>query len=134
MGYRSEVLLAIAFENTEQMEEVWAIYCLDPKVQATDVSNHWSRNTEGKYPTMAYYTDYAKWYDDYEDVQAFEHMRTVAETFVESRKFNYAWIKYRIGEENNDIEVEELASDAGDSLSEYLWERAAIVRHIEHSF
>lgn len=134
MGYRSEVLLAIAFETKEQMEEVWAIYCMDPKVQATDVAKDWRRDTEGHYPTLAYYTDYSKWYESFEDVQAFEYMQTLAETFVESRKFNYAWIKYRIGEETNDVEVEECASDAGDQLSDYLSDRAGVVRHIEHSF
>ena len=134
MGYISEVLLTIAFETIEQMEEVWAIYCIDPKVQATDVAKEWRRDTEGKYPTLAYYTEGSKWYESYPDVQAFEYMQTLAETFVESRKFKYAWIKFRIGEETNDIEVDECASDAGDPLSEYLWERACIVRHIEHSF
>jgi hypothetical protein len=29
MGYRSDVLIAVAFENSEHRDEVWAIYCMD---------------------------------------------------------------------------------------------------------
>jgi len=38
MGYRSDVLLAVAFSNEEHRDEVWAAYCLDPRVQKHDLT------------------------------------------------------------------------------------------------
>jgi hypothetical protein len=29
MGYRSDVIIAYVFKTKEQLDEVWAVYCMD---------------------------------------------------------------------------------------------------------
>jgi hypothetical protein len=132
MGYYSEVLLAVAFETKEQLEEVWAVYCLNPKVQEHDLAKHWKKKLDGAYPVLWYHLDSGKWYDSYEDVQAFEALFTLAETFGEEREFGYAWINFRIGEEDDDTERK--ANDNCDPIRDDLYDYATIRRSIDHAF
>ena len=131
MGYRSEVLLAVAFETKEQLEEVWAVYCLHKFVQEHDIAKQWTR-TDEVYPTLWVSVENVKWYESYEDVQAFEHMKDLADTFAVERDFAFAWLKYRIGEDINDIEVVDDGNH--DDLRDYLYDRAHLRREIIHEF
>jgi hypothetical protein len=134
MGYYSDVLLAVAFDTKEQLEEVLAVYCLNPKVQEHDLAKYWEKKLDGDYPVLWYYNNGIKWYESYEDVQALEELFTLAETFEEERKlaFNYAWVKLRIGEEDDD--TERRSGFSKDELIEYLYDVTRITRAIEHSF
>jgi hypothetical protein len=134
MGYRSDVLLAVAFETKEQLEEVWAVYCLNPKVQEHNLAEAWEKKLDGDYPVLWYYANDVKWYDSYEDVMAVEAIFTLAETFKTERgdAFDYAWVKLRIGEEDGD--TERRYNFSNDALSVYLYECASVRRAIEHSF
>lgn len=131
MGYTSQVLLAVAFETKEQLEEVWAVYCLHPLVQEHDLAKDWTR-TDTVHPTLWLSMDNIKWYESYEDVQGFEHLNAVAQTFVDERDFGYAWLKYRIGEYYNDVEVQDEGNH--DDLRDYLHDNASIRREIIHDF
>lgn len=138
MGYRSDILIAIAFKTKTQRDEVWAIYCMDKRVQDDNLAEQWKLSDADEHtPIMYYEADNVKWYDSYDDVQGIEHMKTVAEEFEERRGMPFAWLKYRIGEELTDTEIEEYHTDSAkddtDLISE-LWQRASIERRIEHSF
>jgi len=139
MGYRSDILIAIAFKTKTQRDEIWAVYCIDPRVQKHKLAGQWLNSNEDDFiPILYYYAEGVKWYDSYDDVTGIEYMREVAEQFEQNRNMPFAWIKYRIGEELTDVEVEEYntddSSDNHHDLISELWERANIVRHIEHNF
>jgi len=105
MGYRSEVFLGISFKTPEQMDEVLSVYALDPRVQANEALGYW--NIDRDWARMWYHNDYAKWYSDYEDVQAIEHIEKVAEDFAKNRGFQYRSYFFRLGEEYTDMEERE---------------------------
>jgi len=111
MGYRSEVFLGISFESPEQMDEVLAVYALDPRVQANETLGCWNIDRDGA--RMWYYDDYVKWYPEFEDVQAIEHIEDVAEDFAKNRGFQYCSYFFRVGEDYTDIE----GRDGGDTLA-----------------
>jgi hypothetical protein len=137
MGYRSDVLIAIAFKTKTQRDEIWAAYCIDPRVQNDGLAGVWKNSNEDEFtPILYYYQESIKWYESSEYVQGIEHMRYVAEQFEEHRGMPFAWLKYRIGEELTDVEVEEYHTDDGgmDDLIGELWQRANIERRIDHSF
>jgi hypothetical protein len=137
MGYRSDVLIAIAFKTKTQRDEIWAAYCIDPRVQKYGLAGVWKNSNEDEFtPILYYYQESIKWYESSEDVQGIEHMRDVAEQFEEHRGMPFAWLRYRIGEELTDVEVEEYHTDDGgeDDLIGELWQRANIERRIDHSF
>jgi hypothetical protein len=81
MGYRSDILLAIVFKTKEHRDEVWAIYCMDPLVQKHDVASQWTPH-DGDFFSLWFEGNDLKWYESYEDVQAFEHLQTVAAQFA----------------------------------------------------
>lgn len=134
MGYRSDVLLAVAFDTKEQLDEVWAVYCLNPKVQENDIAKDWKMRLDGDYPVLWFFEESVKWYDSYDHVQAFEALFTLAEIFEAERKlaFNYAWVKLRIGEEDDD--TERRSGSSKDELIEYLYDVVRVNRYIEHDF
>jgi len=61
MGYRSDVVLAVAFETPEQMDEVLAIYAMDPLVQKHNIMEDWIIQRDPS-PIMAYLAEGVKWY------------------------------------------------------------------------
>lgn len=134
MGYRSDVLIAVAFKNKDHLDEVWAVYCMDPRVQKHNLAEAWNRADEGDYPVLWYYETSVKWYDGFEDVQGVEHLIDVASDFAEERKHPYASIKYRIGEEINDTETEERDDDPDGDMLSYLFQKCNIERHLTHDF
>ena len=102
MGYRSEVFLGISFKTPEQMDEVLSVYALDPRVQANEALEYWNIDRDGA--RMWYHNDYAKWYPEYEDVQAYHHIEKVAEDFAKNRGFQYRAYFIRLGEEHTDMQ------------------------------
>lgn len=139
MGYRSDVVIAFAFKTREQINEVLAIYQMHEGVQAHDLAKDWSVHEwgmgEDKCFGLIYQAQYVKWYESYEDVQAFEHMRAVVEQFFEQRGdggFPFAYRKLRIGEEDNDIE--HVASSCDSDLEDTLYDRVRLRREIETDF
>ena len=136
MGYRSDILIAIAFKTKTQRDEVWAVYCMDKRVQDHNLAEQWKlSDADAHTPIMYFYEEGVKWYESYAEVQGIEHMQEVAEQFEYNRKLPFAWLKYRVGEDLKDTEVEEYCSDSdGTDLLGELWQRANIERRIEHSF
>lgn len=136
MGYRSDILIAVAFKTKTQRDEVWAVYCADPDVQKHNLAGKWKHTDDGEFtPIVYHYDESVKWYDGYEDVQGFERLLSLVEEFEDNRGFDFAYIKYRTGEELNDVEAVEAHSVAdGSLLMDALWERANIERRITHDF
>lgn len=136
MGYRSDVLLAIAFAHKEDRDEVWAVYCMDPRVQEHNLASEWKNHDDEKAGIYCLWwdVDHVKWYESYSDVQGYEHLKTVAEQFAENRGTQYAWVKYRIGEETSDIEKELMENDGTGDLQEYLWDMCGVSRELTHKF
>ena len=134
MGYRSSVLIAVAFEDNKHRDEVWAVYTLDPRVQKHNLTGVWKNYDNGKYPVLWYYADYVKWYDDYEDVQGIEHMIEVTSNFAQERGHSYAAINYRIGEELNDIDTLERGAGAHGDMLSFLCDMCGIHRELTHNF
>lgn len=136
MGYRSEVLLAIAFARKQDRDEVWAVYCMDPRVQKYNIAESWIKNDDEESGVfgMWWQANCVKWYGGYEDVDAYEHLQVVAEQFADNRDMAYAWLKYRIGEETPDIEEELIENDETGNLQEYLWDKCGVSRSIHFDF
>lgn len=136
MGYRNDVLLAIAFKTKEDRDEVWAVYCMDKRVQEHSIAGAWKNHDDeeaGAY-CLWWEADYVKWYENYEDVQGYEHLQAVAQQFADNRDMQYAWVKYRLGEASADIEEEHMENDDSQALQEYLCDMCGVSRKIEHSF
>jgi hypothetical protein len=134
MGYRSDILIAVAFKTKTQRDEIWAVYCMDPRVQEHNLAAQWKHTDDDAFTPIAhYYAEHVKWYESYDDVQGIERLLSLAEEFYENRQLPFAYIKYRVGEDIQDTEIEENHEGDADLISA-LWERAGIERRIEHSF
>lgn len=135
MGYRSDVLIAVAFRNKEERDEVWAVYCMDPRVQKHNLAGQWKNyDEEGGYPVLWYEGTDVKWYGSYEDVSGIEHLVDTAYAFAQERGHTFGSINYRIGEDLNDIEAFERAADPDGSLLSYLFDLCGIHRELTHNF
>ena len=126
MGYRSDGIIVVAFETLQDMKEVLAVYRLDPRVQKhnpfqkdidDDGDEYWTFHTyalDSDTTCFIMRLDYFawKWYESYEDVQAYLHIATVCKQFANERKnFSYAYRFVRGGEEHDDTEEECYGSD-----------------------
>ena len=136
MGYRSDGIIAVAFESLEEMREVLAVYRLDPRVQKhnpfqkdidDDSDYYWTFHTYDLDSDTTCYLmrlDFYgwKWYADYEDVQSYQHIFTVCKQFAREREnFTYAYRFVRGGEEHDDYDEECYGSET--YLSQMLVER-----------
>ena len=130
MGYRSDVCIAVAFGNADTLREVMAVYAMNPLVQEYNTAIDW----EIKNDTILYFSaEHSKWYDGYEEVQAYEHMLSVANMFNQERGIEVAYYFVRIGEDPDDIEIKQ--QDDGDgSLIEMLWDKIQITRRVDINF
>lgn len=109
MGYRSDVVLAIAFDTPEQMEEVLAVYAMDPLVQKHNIMEEWRMDED--HPRMVYFAESVKWYPEFEEVQAVHNIETVAGEFASKRGFDYGVYYLRFGEYADDKEEVYSGSD-----------------------
>jgi len=128
MGYRSDVYIAVAFANADDLKEVVAVYTIDPRVQKHNLLQEWDVREDN---ILYYHGDDVKWYDDYEDVQGVEHMLHLADKFHEERDMPVAYRFIRIGENDNDTETREEHGGDGGELMEMLWDRMQVVRTVE---
>lgn len=138
MGYRSDVVIAFAFKTKEQIEEVMAVYRMNEKVQKHKLEANWKTHEWGDLHGLTATFNNVKWYETYDDVIGFEHMREVVEMFNEERgdvDFPYAYRFIRIGENVDDIQVDACTSEPeAYDLADELWERVGIVREISTNF
>ena len=128
MGYRSDVYIAVAFANADDLKEVVAVYTIDPRVQKHNLLQEWDVREDN----ILYFKETSiKWYDTYEDVQGVEHMLHLADKFHEERDMPVAYRFIRIGENDNDTETREEHGGDGGELMEMLWDRMQVVRTVE---
>jgi hypothetical protein len=140
MGYRSDVVIGFAFKAKAQIDELMAVYRMDPRVQHNDLESAWKISERDNAVFLYYAADYVKWYESFDDVQGLEYMRTLVNTFDEERGrgegdlplFPFAFRFIRIGEEDPDVETD--ASDNDMDLMEELWERMTLSREINTDF
>jgi len=151
MGYSSHGSMVVAFETLEDMKEVLAVYRLDPRVQKHNpfVSgeyaevgtecwqfNAWEFGDEDNSPWYIMRLDFGnwKWYESYEDVQAFLHLPEVCKQFAQERlDFSYAYRFVRGGEDGKDTEEESYGSDTPISHSMVEQLEDALTMRIENS-
>ena len=134
MGYRSDVLIAVAFKDNAHRDEVVAVYRMNPLVQKHDLATAWTTH-DGAYPVLWYYEESTQWYDGYGDVQGIEHLLNVVSDFAEEREMPYAAVHYRVGEDINDTETTEHGeADPDGSMLSFLWDMCGIERRITHNF
>ena len=153
MGYSSHGSMVVAFETLEDMKEVLAVYRLDPRVQKHNpfVSGEyaevgtecWQFSTwdvgDGDGDIINWYTmrlDFGdwKWYESYEDVQAFMHIADVCKQFAQERlDFSYAYRFVRGGEDGDDTEELSYGSDTPTSHSMVEQLEDALTMRIENS-
>jgi hypothetical protein len=128
MGYRSDVYIAVAFANADDLKEVVAVYTIDPRVQKHNLLQEWDVREDN---ILYYHGDDVKWYDDYEDVQGVEHMLHLADKFHEERDMPVAYRFIRIGEDENDTKTRAEHGGDGGELMEMLWSRMQLGRTVE---
>jgi hypothetical protein len=131
MGYRSDVHIAVAFNDGAILREVMAVYAMHPAVQKYNLVKDWEMKDD---TTLYYSAEDIKWYPGYEDVQAYEHLMFVAELFYEERDIAFAYYFVRIGGNLDDIEIRE--QDGGDdgTLMDKLWDAMQITRSVDINF
>ena len=128
MGYYSEVHIAVAFANADDLKEVVAVYTIDPRVQKHNLLQEWEIKDDN---ILYYHADYVKWYDSFDDVTGIEHMLHLADKFYEERDMPVAYRFIRIGEEGADVEDRyEHGGDDG-TLIEKLYDGMSVIRQVE---
>jgi len=135
MGYRSEVMIALAMPNADHMTELMAAYAILPEVQEHDLLKVWNV-TDAGYAGMTivwFYEEYIKWYGDADDIRAILALKTLAGDFNESRGFEFAYYLLRIGEEDDDIETDTDQTDDGSDAMEALYNVMGISRSIQNT-
>jgi len=135
MGYRSDVLIAVAFKNKAQRDEVLAVYVMDQRVTDNNLAPaRWKNYDEGEYPVLYFEAEDVKWYDNYDDVQGIEHLIDVASNFAQERGHPFASLYYRIGEGLKDIETAERQADPSGEMMSFLFDMCGIERRFTHNF
>lgn len=128
MGYRSDVVIAHAFENEDIVKEIMAIYAMHPIVQQLELLKDWTVKENLVFIT---YED-VKWYDTYDDVQAIKHLEELTKQFHTERGISYATVQFRIGEDMDDVETaydySENDNDVGFRLHDVLQSNCGIER------
>ena len=131
MGYRSEVHIAVTFNDIATLREVMAVYAMHPAVQRYNLAEEWEMKGD---TTLYYSAEHIKWYESYEDVQGYEHMMSVAEMFHKERDIAFAYYFVRIGEEMDDMETRGQHGGDDGSLMEKLWDAMQITRCVDINF
>jgi len=108
MGYRSDVLIAAAFETKEFMDDVLAVYRMHSLVRQHNMSVSWVQRDrqEGDPYCLVLNMQDVKWYPDYEEVQAAEHMEELIRMFGEERAAACGYVHIRVGEDLDDNEYD----------------------------
>ena len=114
MGYRSDVVIAVAMASKENMDELLSVYALNMYVQKDNLLPEWEVGEYQDAWVAMYTAEYVKWYDSYDDVKGLSALPKLAETFWEERGLPYAYRFIRVGEEYEDIEVSCNESDSNE--------------------
>ena len=105
MGYRSEIVIAVAMANKEDMDELLSVYALNMYVQKENLLPEWEVGEYEDAWVAMYTAEQVKWYDHLDDVKGLSALTKLAETFWEERGLPYAYRFVRVGDEYEDIEV-----------------------------
>lgn len=139
MGYRSDVVIAVAMGSKKDLDELMAVYALNIFVQKENLMPEWEIGEYENAWVAMYKAEQVKWYEYYDDVKGFEALTKLAETFWAERNVPYAYRFIRIGEEDNDIEISCNESDCGghddnrgDELSDLLADALYISTEIQN--
>ena len=140
MGYRSDVVIAVAMGSKEDMDELMSVYALNMYVQKENLMPSWDIGEYEDAWVAMYTIEHVKWYEDYDDVKGFEALPKLAETFWAERNMPYAYRFIRIGEEDNDIQISCNESDCfvdgvetqGSRLADTLADALCVSRHINN--
>ena len=106
MGYRSDVVIAVAFAEKQHLDEVMAVYALNMYVQKHDLLSSWEIGEYDDAWVAMYNMESVKWYDTYEDVTGLNALGELAKKFWEERSIPYAYRFVRVGEEDADVEID----------------------------
>jgi len=137
MGYRSQVVMAVCFPDEKTLQKVLSVYTMDKRVQQNDCMENWKikqethvvrtwakdKETNPYYIMLLAPDSHWKWYEDYEDIQGYEHIETICHMFRdEDKDFAYAYKFVRVGEEIDDIAMDSNESDnpEGEAMQDYL--------------
>jgi hypothetical protein len=135
MGYRSDVTLVAAFKNKTQRDEVLAVYRMNPDVQNHDLMKDWAETEANGHPVLYFEVSDVKWYEHYEEVQGFEALGDLMQTFNEERNFPYLWYKFIIGEETSDMEeVLNYEDDEHTDLAKVVYDNVEVRRTVSLHF
>ena len=110
MGYRSDVTIAVASTDKELLERTLAVWsATEEHTKCADVLQRNMKQTERTWGEDTYYVAYwefiyVKWYDDYEEPQAFEWLASFINQHDEHT--GIGMLSVRIGEDDDDIEQE----------------------------
>lgn len=114
MGYRSDVKIVVIASSKEAMDDLLAVYAMNPVVQKAGGWEElgWERYALGEGRVLTYEEEGTKWYPTDEEVQAIMELCTLAHTFNEERPEDIYAARYaRVGENLNDVEVEDYGDD-----------------------
>jgi hypothetical protein len=132
MGYRSEICIGVFFKDKAQMDEILAVYAMQELVQKYGAIKWWEFGEYNGHPCMKFYEEHTKWYESFDEVKAVECIQTICKDFTDSeRKFSFAYISTRIGEDENDIET---ICDSSDDLATLTYEAMEVERRLTINF
>jgi len=118
MGYRSEVVISIQMDNTDEKSvKDWHLFISELKTN-NDCAKAIDLLT-GKLPTwidkggidmencsLLAYWENTKWYDDYDEVKSFNKLIGIASHYCDSDNVNMSCCFKRVGEEQGDVQEE----------------------------
>ena len=131
MGYRSDVVIAVAMQSEEDMRELMSVYALNMHVQKHNLLSEWTVGVMNGIWVALFHQEDVKWYDTYPDVQGFEAIMPLVRSFAEERGMKYAYRHIRVGEEIDDVEIdcdenEGVSEDLADFLADALYVNRSI--------
>ena len=130
VAYTSDVFFGIAFKNAEEMQEVLAVYAMDPLVQKLNIMGKWNLRLDGEVPFMFYKEDGVNWSPGPGGwSSALVDIIKTAGTFAEERGFHFGWYLFRFGENYDDVDAPRYGGPV--DLVGYLSERVRFNRSIE---
>ena len=130
MGYRSEVLIIIQMDNTDEKSvKAWHVFITELKTDSKCDSamrelmngdKHDGLGTDNGIDMIncSLYVDFreTKWYDGYDLVDSYNHIVGIASHYCGSDDFNMSACFLRVGEETTDV-VEDCYGDMGYELA-----------------
>ena len=133
MGYRSNVVIAVAMESEENMKELMSVYALNMYVQKHNLLPEWTVGVMNDVWVALFHQEDVKWYDTYPDVQGFEAIIPLVRSFAEERDMKYAYRRIRVGEEMDDVEIDcDENEGVSEGLADFLADTLYVNRSIEN--